>query len=165
MKLYHKAVKNLYDRGYRVNNDGEVISPFSGKKRSLYIDSKNYKSFGHRINGKRVTVFVHSLVGYQKFGEKIFEDKLEIRHLDNDSLNNSPNNIDIGTHSVNMLDRNNEDRIINSSNRTYDYIKVREYYEHCRSYKDTMEEFNIPSKGVLHYILNKKIEILEKHYN
>lgn len=50
----------------------------------------------------RKTVYVHKLVAYQKFGDNALVG--EVRHMDNNSLNNAPHNIEMGTHSDNMND-------------------------------------------------------------
>ena len=56
-------------------------------------------------------VFVHRLVGYYKFGEKIFDKNFEIRHLNSNSKDNSFDNIGIGSHSENMLDVDKATRV------------------------------------------------------
>lgn len=103
------GVKIAYEKGYRVINN-EVV--YNGKSRKLYKHIKkrdkntlSYYSFGIRdTNGKRVEIYVHQLLAYQKYGELMFNEEIEVRHLDGNSLNNSEENVLIGTKSQNRND-------------------------------------------------------------
>lgn len=46
----------------------------------------------------------HRLAAYLKFGDAMFEPRIEVRHLDGNPLNNSADNLALGTHSDNILD-------------------------------------------------------------
>ena len=101
----------------------------------------------------------HRLQAYQKYGDKIYEDGVEVRHNNGESLDNSWCNILIGSHSDNMMDIPKQIRIkkalhATSFIRKYDKKEVKDFYTINRSYKKTMDEFNISSKGTLYYILN-----------
>ena len=160
----NQQVVEAYDRGYRVVNN-EVISPYTGKARKLCIAKNtggvNYYGFSltHDAN-----VYVHRLAAYQKYGPKIFEDGVVVRHLNGDSLDNADNNIEIGTQSDNIFDRVSEDRrehAIKAAKSIRKYTpemldKIRAYHRETKSYKDTMEMFGITSKGSLYHILNNK---------
>ncbi len=141
-----------FNKGYRIV-DGVIYNP-DGKILKGYVD-RGYRRFSPV---RTMHVKVHRLVAYQKFGAALFEEGIEVRHLDNNKLNNSEDNIALGTHQQNMMDIPPEQRRINAGNqvRKYDYKAIREYYSQNRSYKDTMQKFNIESKGALHYILNKR---------
>lgn len=96
------ATIQAYKKGYRVI-DNEVM--YNGNIRKLEVRPKkglmgqDYASFGIRIDsGKRINVFVHQLVAYEKFGDKFInadEDTVVI-HLDGNTLNNNLDNIAIG---------------------------------------------------------------------
>lgn len=165
-----------YEKGYRVN-DGEVISPFSGRPRKLCMDTRGYPRFSVRVrfNGCWETedVLVHRLAAYQKFGEKIFEPGIEVRHLDNDKLNNLFHNIDIGTPHQNSMDRPEDRRFKESVDASTHLRKftdreieeIRKDHALLRSYKMVMEKWEITSKGTLHYILNNNYvtKVKEEH--
>jgi hypothetical protein len=97
-----KGVVTAFQKGYKVIGN-DVI--FNGNVRKLDIREKKgngvntYASFGIRgEDGKRVQIFVHHLVAYQKFGKKWLEDEsLVIIHKDKNTLNNHPDNIILGT--------------------------------------------------------------------
>lgn len=76
------------------------------------LASYNVFTLHVRVNGKRKSfkVYVHRLLAYQKFGDALFTDGIEVRHLDDDSRNNRWDNIGLGTHRQNMLDQSLEKR-------------------------------------------------------
>jgi hypothetical protein len=109
-----KSAKLLVDvatRGYRVTTEGLVVAP-SGRVVKTHPDTRGYLNFtakptgGDRSSGRRV--YIHRLVAYQKYGSKLFTPGLEVRHLDNNKLNNDVSNIAIGTHQENQRDHPEE---------------------------------------------------------
>lgn len=157
----NKALIEAYKKGYRVTKEGRV----SYKSNVLRQSGKYYYRFGVRciIDGVRemVNVKVHRLQAYQKYGEIIFVTGVQVRHKNNIPKDNSWGNILIGTQSQNKMDLPKEERIriatIAASHlKKYDNIEVIDFYNKCKSYKETMKKFNISSKGTLHYILNGK---------
>lgn len=159
-----EALLKVIESGYKVV-DGNVINP-DGQLRMLRIDTRGYYVFSMKINGvsHALNVDVHRLVAYQKYGDELFEKGIEVRHLDGDKLNNSPDNIALGTHSQNMMDIPKEQRLnisINAArkNRRFndnDMMNIRMDHEKLKSYKKVMNKWGITSKGTLHYILNTK---------
>lgn len=84
------AIIDAFNKGYRVIN-GDVF--YKGKKRKLDVHGWCY-CFGVRNSlGKRINIKVHRLLGYQKFGDLIFNTELEVCHKDNIPLNNLDDNI------------------------------------------------------------------------
>ena len=147
-----------YEIGYRVTEDGFLQSPRGG-----YIGSLNpsgYVKFSIQNKRKRYCVLVHRLQAYQKYGEKIYQKGLQVRHLNNNKQDNSYSNIELGTNKQNVADRDRESVLKNaiyasSFTKKYDYNKVKSYYNKTKSYKLTMQEFDISSSSALHYILKK----------
>lgn len=149
-----------YRKGYRALRDGSVVG-IKGKVLKLYMDNNR----GYlRFSIKNDTINVHRLVAYQKFGDKIFERGIQVRHLDNNKLNNKWENIGIGTQSENMCDIPAEERrshaILASLHIRRFTIKemeeLRDMYRRTGSYTEVMNRFGISSKGTLHYMLNTK---------
>jgi hypothetical protein len=141
-----------YNKGYRVI-EGNLYNP-KGILIKGYIDN-GYRCTKIRYNSIPVRLQFHRLLAYQKYRDEMFEEGIEVRHLDGDSLNNLDDNIAIGTHQENMMDIPKQKRIDNASNRKYDYEAVRSYYQETKSYKNTMKLFGITSKGTLNYILHE----------
>lgn len=153
-------IKIASEKGYFVNNEGEVF--YQNKKRKLYYKLKGipYAMFTIRVNNKLMKIEVHRLQAYQKFGDKIFEPGIVVRHLNGNSTDNSINNIEIGTYRDNSLDIPKEKRIelakyASSFMQKYNHDEVYEFYQKTHSYKKTMELFGITSKNGLHHIIAK----------
>lgn len=143
-------------RGYVVTEDGIALNPH-GEEIGDYIANGYYTS-NIRVSGKGVKLKVHRLQAYQKYGDKIFEEDIVVRHYNGNSLDNSWDNILIGNQSDNMMDIPEQIRIkkakyATSFIRKYDKREVRNFHNIEKSYKLTMEKFNISSKGTLNYIL------------
>lgn len=85
----------VYDKGYRVTKNGEVIG-LKGKKLKTRLTNRGYPYFNARVNGKKRVITVHRLAAYQKFGDDLFEEGVMVRHLDNNKQNNSLDNISLG---------------------------------------------------------------------
>lgn len=152
-----------YDKGYRIDENGNCFNlknPDKFLKGS--INSNGYRYFGMRKpNDRTYMIPIHRLQAYQKFGDEIYEDGIVVRHLDSDQLNNSWNNIGIGTHSDNMMDQPEEQKFKKSSNANKKYsdelvLEIKEYYNSGHTYKELMEKFNISSKGTISYIINNR---------
>ena len=83
-----------------------------------------------------------------------------MRHLNGNEMDNSWDNIGIGTHSDNMMDMPKEVRVAKAKHassflKKYNHENVRDFHQSAKSYKKTMEYFGIKSKSTLYSILNK----------
>ena len=154
-----------YKKGYRINNLGEIVNP----KNSIingFISNRLYKIFKVRNGTKYLTIGVHRLIAYQKFGNKIFNQDIVVRHLDGNKLNNKYENIEIGSFSDNKMDipsnirvkmavHANKDRKILSEEQT---IELQSLYAEGYRMKFLMLKFNIKSKSSYHSYLHKKLK-------
>lgn len=146
-------------KGYYTDKNGNIFSV--NKKISLRKAQERY-NFTIRYYGKRVTISVHKFIAYLKYGDEIFNEGIEVRHLDGNSLNNVWDNIAIGTHSENMMDIPEKNRIkkaINASNkvRRFSDDEVKEILfnkEAGMSYNKLCIKYNT-SKSTLSYLFNK----------
>ena len=164
------ALIESYNKGYRITNEGEVLG-LKRKELSPRIHY-GYKKFCTRLkSGERYIVNYHRLQAYQKFGDKIFEEGIVVRHLDGNSLNNSWDNIGIGTNSDNQMDRSLQcrknvatiaTRKMQDNIRSYeDRCKIYEDLKNGMSYNEIMKKHNISSKGTLSFMKNKSLEYKE----
>lgn len=147
-----------YKRGYRCTSDGVLLNP-KNKKIGI-INSIGYISFSMRIAKKITNVSAHRIQAFQKYGHKLFEQGIEVRHLNGNKEDFSWNNIAIGNHSQNMMDVPSHIRLSKAIHATsfirkYDKDEVKAFHEKSVSYKKTMAHFGMSSKGTLHFILNK----------
>jgi hypothetical protein len=155
----NKAIIIAYDKGYRVDSEGNVYGS-TNKKVNPWLDN-GYFAFSVNVDGESIKVRVHRLLAYQLFKDKIFEEDIQVRHLDGNSTNNTPSNLAIGSASDNSFDRPKAQRIDSALNAAsykikYDWDKIREDSLKGMSYKDLMKKYKITSKGTLSYHLNQK---------
>lgn len=99
-----------YNKGYYITPDGTAMGL---KGFPLRVKPNNWGRLEFTIrDGQRYrSIKVHRLQAYQKFGQKLYEPDMVVRHQDNNYLNNSWDNILIGTQSQNMMDLSAEERI------------------------------------------------------
>jgi hypothetical protein len=158
MNRLQKALIKAYQDGYRVI-DGIAYKP-NGDPLEGTPDRYGYISIKPN---KDTPVYVHRLLAYQKYGDRIFNSDVECRHKDNNKLNNLDENIVLGDHSRNMMDIPKEQRMEKSikaatKKRRFtdeEMNQIRKDYILFQSYDKVMEKWNISSKGTLHYMLNK----------
>ena len=148
-RIKNVAIKEAHEKGYKVLDNGDVLSP-KGKIRKLHL-IHGYYHFTIKYKQKYVIIPVHMLMAYQKFGIKIFRHKYEVRHLNGVSTDNSLENIAIGTSSDNERDKSPEylkrhtDKM-NKPRRKLSDGQVREIRmdkENGMTYNDLVEKYKI----------------------
>ena len=158
MNNLQKTLVETFEKGYRVRNG--IAYRHDGYAMSSIKDRNGYLFFKPT---KNTPVYIHRLVAYEKYEDQIFDPNIEVRHLDGNLKNNNHDNISLGDHSRNMMDQPKEQRIARAKHASSFRRKftdeqeqeIKEYYNYTKSYKETMGEFGITSKGTLHYILRK----------
>ena len=155
----------LYKRGYRIDKNGHAFNPkgeeVKGKLKGGYLvfALKNDEQ-------KRIDVRFSRLQAYQKYGDKIYEDGIVVRHLNNNKLDNSWDNIAIGTERDNRMDNPAEDRrkyAINASLKANKYDKkfvdeIRQRHKEGWPYSKIKENYGL-AKSTISYIINHEYEI------
>lgn len=160
-------VKLAYDKGYRATKSGDILGT-SGKTRKLVVyGNKNYPYLGFTLaipsTKRKVWVFAHQLQAYQKFGDEYLLSDLVVRHLNSDSLDNSYENIDIGTQKENMLDVSVDVRLKRShyAAKTQrkvspeQVVEIRNKKANGHTLRMLMGEYGL-AKSTLSYIVNNK---------
>jgi hypothetical protein len=165
--LCHSTRRQLewfYRRGYRVKRDGTLVNPQGVPIHGNKPKPGTYRRFTVNcvIDGRQLQLHLdaHRLQAYQKFGDALFEPRILCRHLDGNSLNNSWDNIAIGTFSDNAMDQPPEVRHRRACHAAaalikYDAVAVHRYHQVSKSYRKTMAKFGISSKGTLHAVLKR----------
>jgi hypothetical protein len=158
----NKALICAYKKGYRVKKDGSVKGL---RKNSLKLSIYNgYYKFNVKMNGNSFSIKVHRLVAYQKYGEKLFKEGIQVRHLNNNKRDNSFSNISIGTASENALDKPKKTRrrasliagLSRSSLTEEDVKRIRYLREEEKwRYSDILKEYPM-AKSTLSLICNYK---------
>ena len=98
-----------YNAGYRVGVDGGIVNP-NGRPLNGYNRRGGYREFSIKKSGRVLHVSAHRLASFQKYGQSIFQDGIQTRHLNGNPSDNSYSNIAIGTSSENHFDKPKETR-------------------------------------------------------
>lgn len=147
-------------KGYKVLKDGTCINKHG---KSIGTKQRRYQYINIRTNeSSSAKVYTHRLQAFQKYGNAIYEQGVVVRHLNNNSNDNSWDNISIGTQQDNCFDYPKQSRIIRASNANKKYSnsnveEIRKDRKCGMTYKDLMLKYNIPSKGTISYIINKRL--------
>ncbi len=158
------AIRAAAAKGYSVTVEGEVLNRL-GKKRKLQIKRRGpYLLYVFNIgwDDGSFPIPVHRLAAFLKFGEPALVERVQTRHLDGDSLNNRPGNIDLGSGTDNAMDRLPADRQAHAqkagraASRHTDetWAAVRADYALGMGYKKLRTKYGIPL-GTLSYNLSK----------
>lgn len=110
MKVTHRRCIEAKERGYWVDDSGQMFGPkgaLSIKCRGL----QRYPTFSSNWGGRVFGIPVHIFVSYYRFGLDTFKEGLVVRHLNGDSTDLSLDNIVLGTHSQNNMDKPKEVRV------------------------------------------------------
>ena len=98
----------------------------------------------------------------------MFEEGIEVRHLNGDKTDNRWENIDIGTHSENMMDQPKEIRVRKSkyahekvSDKEALEVRERVNNNNYTTYSKLAEEYGLKSKSSISYIVNDKLILNE----
>lgn len=154
-----------YNLGYRVSRDGKLINPKGNViKGSLRDAKRKYTSlvFAVRVGEKSKHCYIHRLQAYQKYKDAIYKLRTVVRHLDGNPLNNSFDNITIGSYSDNFQDMSKEkqEKVISNLRKirykySDDLIKrVHEDYMKGLNRTELSTKYNIPVNRV-YYVVNK----------
>jgi len=150
-----RKVLILVERGYKVTKEGELFNKKGVKVGSV---QGNYHRIGVRVKSKKVYIHTHRFQAYQKYGNKLFEENIVVRHKNGNPLDNSWDNILIGTQLDNIMDRPVKDRLEHakhaaSFNKKYDYDSILNDRNKGMTYRELMNKYNISSKGTIGYII------------
>jgi len=130
-----------------------------------YFVSKQGVVYSPKGNVLKLSIRVHRLQAFQKFGSEIYKEGVEVRHFNGIPLDNSWENILIGTRSENQMDIPKLVRNTRGLTGTKEIIKypfdqvleIRKYREDGHSYKEIMERYNITDRSTVSYLINKRV--------
>jgi HNH endonuclease len=147
-------------RGYRVDTEGNAFGP-TGRKLSRRVGS-GYYAIGLKVEGRPMNVELHRIAAFQLYGEAVFAEGIEVRHLDGNCSNNAATNLVLGTPSQNSMDRSPEQRRAMAEHASLRRRRLTDAEENalCEDRRAGMEfralaaKFEI-SVGAAHYIWQK----------
>jgi hypothetical protein len=150
-----------YEKLYRVTKNGHLLNPKGRKIGSINVHG--YERTTIRINSKDVVIKTHRLQAYQKYGDNLFEDGIVVRHLNGNALDNSWDNIAIGTQRDNLKDIPLKQRQLNALQSAHKRIKhpkelvdkLIEEYKVLKNYAKLSRKFNL-SYDTTYYLINQR---------
>ena len=106
MSQSNRNVIRAYELGFYFDfNKGELVRPTGYRRKELKIYGKQrYPVDSFTENGKSRSFKIHRLAAYQIFGNLVFKKDVVVRHLDDNPLNLSFENISIGSVKENSHD-------------------------------------------------------------
>jgi hypothetical protein len=104
------AITKLNSLGYYYDKNLQTLYK-NGKKINIIENKWGYLYFGLNIMNHKYAIKIHRLIGYLKYGDKIFDKFLVIRHLNNIKTDNSWDNLILGTHQENSMDVPSDERL------------------------------------------------------
>lgn len=149
-------------KGYFVALDGRAIGPTGVVLKLTLKGNAPYTYCKFNLKGLK-QVSVHRLQAYQKFGDKLFEPGVVVRHLNGNSLDNSFDNIALGSQSDNMFDIPEEVRLASALTAAKEQrklswdemLQLRKDRDNGDTYKTLCSRYTI-SKSTVSYIVNNK---------
>lgn len=147
------------EKGYKSDDNGNIIGPRE-KPLKLWKMPSGYLAFSVKdYRGKCINIHLHRFLAYEIYGMQIYEPGTVVRHLDGNHLNNSLDNLAIGTQSDNIIDipkhkRSEHGRTADRTKYTLDEIKVFKDYKEEHTLKQTIKHFDISSTGKLRRLLD-----------
>lgn len=160
-----------FEQGYDINKEGHLVRKDSSVLEKFRKHSTGYCIITFRLpSNKKANVKIHKLQAYKKYGDKIFEEGIVVRHRNGNKEDNSWDNILIGTASDNQMDIPEEIRIKSATKVAIKHQEnIRSYEERCLIYEDLkngipysqiISKYKV-SKGTLSFMKNKSIEYKE----
>ena len=151
-------------RGYSVTSDGTIMR--KGNAISAKLNNNGYYTI--RVCGK--TISIHRIQAYQKYGEKLYGPGMETRHINGIRTDNSYGNITIGSHSENMMDRKESDRVASAKYASSKsklslpkyskeiVLAIRNDRDSGMTYRSLMKKYGITSSGMVYRICNHEFK-------
>ena len=88
-------VKCAMLKGYKIDDDNKVIGPRNKPIKIMIYRGYPCITFKYKDNPRRLDI--HRLKAYLLFGDEMFKDGIEVRHLNGNKLDYSSKNIFLGT--------------------------------------------------------------------
>jgi len=137
---------------YAADDLGNIWNTNLGIKMALFPTSAGYLGLNLRVtNKKRRFGLVHRLVASAFYG---FHEDLHVRHLDNDKLNNKPDNLQWGTRKENMADKKengtwpNGERNGNHKLKERDVLQIKQLLEDGYTQADVARKFGVQAPAI-----------------
>jgi hypothetical protein len=162
----NETILLAFSKGYLIDENGNISYKNKFRKlKKVLCNKTSYYVFGVRCLDNTIReISVHRYQAYIKYGNKIFEKGIEVRHYNGNSLDNSWDNILIGTHSDNIMDIKPEIRMRSAikasyTNRRFNDEEVKSIindHNNGLSYNKLCVKYNT-SKSTLSFLFNEAL--------
>jgi hypothetical protein len=148
-----EKLDNIIKKGYTIDKEGTVKNP-KGEiiKGSVYNGYRKYSLTSFTLRGYKFQAYI-------KYGDKSMEKGIVVRHKNNNSLDDSWDNILIGTQSDNMMDRPEEERVKHSEKKQYITEELKNKFikdnRNGLSHRKIGEKYNVPYSTVMYHLQRK----------
>lgn len=147
------------EHNFTMSNKGDLYH--NNHKLKGCVDCRGYKTTTIRIKEKVHRLYYHRFKAYLLYNNDIYKKGIVVRHLDGNKLNNSDENITLGSQKDNMMDIPKKERqehaeYAASFLKLYDYEKVKQLRSEGKTYTEIMYITGIKSKGTVSRIINTK---------
>ena len=152
------------EKGYFVDRQGNAYSPRGNKVGTRGKDP--YLYLGESYLKQKLSKYIYIVCKpIKSLAILIFNDNIEVRHLNGNSFDNSFKNLAIGTPSENAMDKPESKRkkiSLVASNKLKVYsdelvLEIQKMREAGMTYTELRKKYNIKSKSSLNYILKRKV--------
>lgn len=108
---YGRVIAQALSERYSVClKTGQIYGP-KGKLCIRRRGNQRYPTVSlHLLDGTFLAAPAHKVVAFALYGEKAFQSGIVVRHLDGNTTNITPENLVLGSHSENNLDKNSNAR-------------------------------------------------------
>lgn len=105
-----QAIKYALSHGYTVNTEEGYVLNKKGRRVGS-IGKKGYVNISLPLGNKKYTMlFLHRVLAYVLWGKEAFVEGIQVRHLNNNKLDNRAKNLALGTSKDNHSDRTVEEK-------------------------------------------------------
>lgn len=108
---YYYYIKEAINRGYGFDFKNQILIRIKSNWKPRLYGKQRYPYMEIWIDKKVQAFPLHKFCAYLLYGDKAFEKGIVVRHKDGNTLNLSKDNILLGTHSQNNMDKPKHKRI------------------------------------------------------
>jgi hypothetical protein len=150
----------MHKAGYKIL-EGKLYNP-KGTPLKGGLSWDGYPTINYRHKGIVLKIKIHRLHAYAMFGDKMFEEGIQVRHLDNDKLNFKQDNLTLGTQDENAMDTTYTKRVGRAKKggdkeHVNNHTQVIEFSKTGATASEIMSKFGIKSRSTVTHILRHSV--------
>lgn len=152
-RVGNRLIIKAYEIGFKALEDGTIISHKGKTVGSERPDGRVHFAVTNDDLGVSRSILAHRFIAYQLYGDKLFEEGIVVRHLNDDPSDNRFENIALGTREQNIEDAKRNNVSFKKNKYKGKYGKIYRYYK-INGMSKTMRHFNLDYR-IMTYIKKK----------